>query len=218
MSLNACKVVVLISGNGSNLQALIDASATSNFEITAVISNKVNAYGLQRAQAAAIAHHVVDHLSFQSREAFDQAVQEIIEQYKPQLVVLAGFMRILSPQFVNHFSGRLVNIHPSLLPKYTGMNTHQRAIDAGDIEHGASVHFVTEELDGGPVIARARVPILPEDTADTLRSRVAEVEHLLYPAVANAIASGRITMANGQACLDGIAIPLTGLQLEALPQ
>ncbi len=218
MSADPCKVVVLISGNGSNLQALIEASANSNFTIIAVISNKADALGLQRAQAAAIASHVVDHTRFSNREAFDVAVQEIIDQYRPRLVILAGFMRILSAGFVNHFSGRLINIHPSLLPKYTGMNTHQRALDAQDTEHGASVHFVTEELDGGPVIARAVVAIKPGDDADSLRRRVAAAEHRLYPAVVQAIASGRVAMVNGQANLDGQPLPQTGVGLESLPQ
>ncbi|MFT4861307.1 MAG: phosphoribosylglycinamide formyltransferase-1 [Pseudohongiellaceae bacterium] len=218
MSTDACKVVVLISGNGSNLQALIDASAKSNFTVSAVISNKAEALGLQRAQAAAITSHVVDHTSYSSREAFDTAVQEIVDQYRPGLVILAGFMRILSAGFVNHFSGRLINIHPSLLPKYTGMNTHQRALDANDTEHGASVHFVTEELDGGPVIAREVIAIKSDDDADSLRRRVAEAEHRLYPAVVQAIASGRVAMANGQANLDGKPLPQSGLGLESLPQ
>jgi phosphoribosylglycinamide formyltransferase-1 len=218
MSAVPCKVVVLISGNGSNLQALIDASAESNFEVVAVISNKAGAFGLQRAEAATIAHCVIDHTNYDSREAFDSAMQQVIEQHHPQLVILAGFMRILSAQFVSYFSGRLINIHPSLLPKYMGINTHQRALEAGDDKHGASVHFVTEELDGGPIIARAVVPIKPDDDVETLRRRVAQVEHQLYPAVVKTLASGRIKMTNGQASFDGTPLQETGLDLESLPQ
>jgi phosphoribosylglycinamide formyltransferase 1 len=216
MNANPCKVVVLISGNGSNLQALIDASKQAQFKVTAVISNKADAFGLQRAQAAAIPNQVIDHTQFDSRESFDSALLEAIEKYQPQLVVLAGFMRILSEQFVCHFSGRLINIHPSLLPKYPGMNTHQRALDGGDAIHGASVHFVTEELDGGPVIAHTIVPIRPGDDAQTLRSRVANEEHSLYPAVVHLIASGRVVLKKGQAVLDGTALQPGGLNLDSL--
>lgn len=216
MSANPCRVVVLISGNGSNLQALLDASTVSPYQITAVISNKANAFGLQRAQAAAIPSHIIDHTLFSSRESFDSALLEAIEQYQPQLVVLAGFMRILSGQFVRHFSGRLINIHPSLLPKYPGMNTHQRALDAGDEDHGASVHFVTEELDGGPVIAYALVPIRANDDAELLRARVAAQEHKLYPAVVNLIATGRALLHEGQAVVDGAVVGSGGLNLESM--
>ncbi len=216
MSANPYPVVVLISGNGSNLQALIDASQQSPFQITAVISNKADAYGLQRAKAAAIPSHVIDHTLFNSRESFDSALAEAIEQYQPKLVVLAGFMRILSEQFVNHFTGRLINIHPSLLPKYPGMNTHQRALDEGDVIHGASVHFVTEELDGGPVIAHAAVPIEPNDDVETLRRRVASEEHKLYPAVVHLIATGRAALHEGHAAVDGTVLNAGGLDLASL--
>lgn len=216
MNTKPCKVVVLISGNGSNLQALIDASAEGNFQVAAVISNKANAFGLQRAAAASITSHVIEHTQYDSREAFDLALQEAIEKHQPQLIILAGFMRILSAQFVKHFSGRLINIHPSLLPKYTGMNTHQRALDAGDSEHGASVHFVTEELDGGPVIARATVAIKDNDDADTLQQRVAQVEHQLYPAVVRTFAAGRVRFNNGLAIFDGMPIPAVGLDVNTL--
>ncbi len=216
MSIENFRVVVLISGNGSNLQALIDASADATFSISAVISNSAKAYGIQRASAAGIAHHVIEHTAFESREVFDRSLLAEIERYRPDLVVLAGFMRILSAEFVKHFSGRLINIHPSLLPKYTGMNTHQRVIDAGDKEHGASVHFVTEELDGGPVIASASIDVDVEDDADTLKQRIAVIEHQLYPAVVKAIASGRVKMVAGRATLDGTSLPLSGVNMSVL--
>lgn len=196
-------VVVLISGSGSNLQALMDASAGSAYRIVGVISNKADARGLQRAADAGIATAVVDHLAFDSRETFDAALIEHIDAFSPGLIVLAGFMRILTPGFVRHYTGRLLNIHPSLLPKYQGLNTHQRAIDAGDAEHGASVHFVTEELDGGPVVAQARVPIEDTDQAKTLAARVLSVEHTLYPAVVDWFARGRLTWRADTPMLDG---------------
>ena len=150
-----CDVVVLLSGTGSNLQALIDSTRTgdSPVRIRAVISNRADAYGLQRAREAGIDTRVLDHKAFDGREAFDAALMEQIDTFNPQLVVLAGFMRILSAGFVRHYQGRLFNIHPSLLPKYKGLHTHQRALEAGDTEHGCSVHFVTEELDGGPPVS-----------------------------------------------------------------
>ncbi len=194
-------VVVLISGSGSNLQALIDAA--SAYRIVAVISNKADAYGLRRADDAGIPTAVVDHRAFADREAFDSALMEQIDGFSPGLVVLAGFMRILTPGFVRHYAGRLLNIHPSLLPKYQGLHTHQRAIDAGDTEHGASVHFVTEELDGGPVVAQGRVPIQADDSPAELAARVLEIEHQLYPAVVTWYATGRLCWRSGQPVLDG---------------
>ena len=160
------RIVVLISGGGTNLQALIDACNTENYpgEIVGVISNKLDAYGLQRASDANIPQQALNHKSFDTRELYDQALVKAIDVYQPDLVVLAGFMRILTPEFVQYFQGRLVNIHPSLLPKYQGLHTHQRAIDAGDSELGVSVHFVTEELDGGPVILQAKVPVFDGDS------------------------------------------------------
>ncbi|WP_353233254.1 phosphoribosylglycinamide formyltransferase, partial [Pseudomonas helleri] len=158
---DTCDVVVLLSGTGSNLQALIDSCAIkdSPARIRAVISNRADAYGLQRAKDAGIDTRVLDHTAFEGREAFDAALIEVIDTFNPQLVVLAGFMRILSAGFVRHYQGRLLNIHPSLLPKYKGLHTHQRALQAGDSEHGCSVHFVTEELDGGPLVVQAVVPV-----------------------------------------------------------
>ncbi len=176
-------LVVLISGGGSNLQAIIDAAAHDELpvEIRAVISNKADAYGLERARQAGIETVVIDHTRFDSREAFDAELSRTIDGYKPQLVVLAGFMRILSDGFVHHYEGRMLNIHPSLLPRYKGTNTHARAIEAGDSEAGCSVHLVTAELDSGEVLLQARVPILEGDTAETLAARVLEQEHVIYP-------------------------------------
>lgn len=203
------RLVVLISGSGSNLQAFIDRVADGSLPATiaAVISNKADAFGLERARRAGIATAVIDHRQFASREDFDHALATCIDAHRPDLVVLAGFMRILTPAFVQHYAGRLINIHPSLLPKFTGMDTHARAIAAGETEHGCSVHFVTEELDGGPVVAQARVPVLADDTPDTLRARVQQAEHRLYPEVAGWLATGRLVLAADGPRLDGQAAP-----------
>ena len=178
-------IVVLISGNGSNLQAIIDAinNASLNAKIQAVISNQPDAYGLQRAQQAGITTEVLQHEDFPDRDSYDLALQTIVDQFQPKLVVLAGFMRILTKAFVSHYEGKLLNIHPSLLPKYRGLNTHQRALEADEKEHGATVHFVTHELDGGPAILQARVRVNPEDSAETLAKRVLEQEHKIYPKI-----------------------------------
>ncbi len=215
MEATHCRVVVLISGTGSNLQALIDASVHSNFKISAVISNNPDAKGLDKAARDNIETVVVNHRDFDEREEFDLALRKLIDSYDPDLVILAGFMRILGSSFVKHFLGRIVNIHPSLLPKYPGINTHQRALDAGDKEHGVSVHFVTEELDGGPVIAQDRVPVLSDDTADDLAARVLDKEHLLYPKVVSWYAAGRLRLENNAALLDDEALPPGGVQVHA---
>ena len=177
------RLVVLISGNGSNLQAIIDDIANNNLpaQVVAVISNKADAYGLERAKQAGIEQRVLSHKNYDSREQFDIALKDLIDSFQPDLVILAGFMRILSNEFVEHYLNKMMNIHPSLLPKYKGLNTHQRAIDAGDKEHGCSVHFVTPELDDGPVILQAKVAIKENDTAETLAARVHEQEHIIYP-------------------------------------
>ena len=172
-------IVVLISGNGSNLQALIDAK----LPIAAVISNTPDAFGLQRATQAAIPTHCIDHRDFQDRESFDQALGHCIDQYAPQWIVLAGFMRLLSAAFVSRYTNQIINIHPSLLPKYPGLNTHQRALDAGDVLHGITIHIVTEALDAGPTLAQEALCIAPDDTAETLQRRIQRLEHLLYPKV-----------------------------------
>lgn len=199
------RLVVLISGSGSNLQAFIDriAEGTLPAVIAAVISNKSDAFGLERARRAGITTEVIDHRVFPDRESFDRALAARIDTYAPDAVILAGFMRILTAGFVNHFAGRLLNIHPSLLPKFTGVDTHARALAAGESEHGASVHFVTEELDGGPVVAQARVPVLPGDTVESLRERVHEAEHRLYPEVVGWLATGRVRVTADGVELDG---------------
>ena len=207
-----CNVVVLISGSGSNLQALIDSIAHDGnpARISAVISNRADAYGLVRAQQAGITREVLDHKQFADREAFDAALVEAIDRHQPDLVVLAGFMRILTPAFVTHYSGRLLNIHPSLLPKYKGLHTHQRALDAGDTEHGCSVHFVSEELDGGPLVVQAVVPVQSDDSPSSLAQRVHEQEHVIYPLAVRWFAEGRLQLATQGAMLDEQLLPSTG--------
>ncbi|OWQ42595.1 phosphoribosylglycinamide formyltransferase [Pseudomonas lactis] len=207
-----CDVVVLLSGTGSNLQALIDSTRTgdSPVRIAAVISNRSDAYGLQRARDAGIDTRSLDHKVFDGREAFDSALIELIDAFNPKLVVLAGFMRILSADFVRHYEGRLLNIHPSLLPKYKGMHTHQRALDAGDSEHGCSVHFVTEELDGGPLVVQAVVPVESGDSAQTLAQRVHTQEHRIYPLAVRWFAEGRLILGDQGALLDGQLLAASG--------
>lgn len=212
MTTGQCAIVVLISGNGSNLQALIDARAAGGFVISAVISNKADAYGLQRAALAGIPTRVLDHKQFPDRETFDRQLAQEIDAFSPQLVVLAGFMRILSAPFVQHFSGRMLNIHPSLLPDYRGTHTHERVLEAGEPQHGVSVHFVTEELDGGPVVLQAVVPVLADDTRDTLAARVARQEHLIYPKAVSWYAAGRLRMKDNAAWLDGQSLGSTGVR------
>ena len=177
------RLVILISGRGSNMQSIIRAidAGELNAEIVAVISNRPDAAGLQTAAAAGIDTQLINHRDFDSREAFDIELARTIDQSQPDFVILAGFMRILTADFVKHFVGKLINIHPSLLPKFKGLHTHQRAIEAGEQEHGASVHFVTAELDDGPVILQAKVPVLADDTPESLAARVLVEEHKLYP-------------------------------------
>ncbi|WP_281211503.1 phosphoribosylglycinamide formyltransferase [Pseudomonas fulva] len=207
-----CNVVVLLSGSGSNLQALIDSSAIpdSAVRIGAVISNRADAYGLQRAAAAGIETAVLDHTEFEGREAFDAALVACIDGFAPDLVVLAGFMRILSGGFVRHYQGRLLNIHPSLLPRYKGLHTHRRALEAGDAEHGCSVHFVTEELDGGPLVVQAVVPMAPDDTVQSLAQRVHAQEHVIYPMAVHWFANGRLRLGEQGALLDGQPLSASG--------
>lgn len=205
-------VVVLISGNGTNLQAIIDAckSSIKGGKVTAVFSNKATAYGLERAEKAGAQPVFIDPKSFDTRDAYDQELMRQMDEFNPDLVVLAGFMRILSSDFVRHYMGRMINIHPSLLPKYPGLNTYQRAILAGDEEHGTSVHFVTEQLDGGPVILQAKVPIFDEDTIEILTERVQAQEHRIYPLVVQWFVEGRLEMKEGKAFLDGKALGMHG--------
>lgn len=201
---NPLRVVVLISGSGSNLQALIDGQKRGELpiEIVAVISNRAAVRGLMRAEQAGIPAVVLDHTRYESREAFDEALQAQIDEFRPGLVVLAGFMRILTPGFARHYEGKMLNIHPSLLPKYQGLHTHQRALEAGETEHGVTVHFVTPELDGGPPVIQARVPVLENDDADTLAARVQQQEHVIYPMAVEWFARGRLQMKSGKALLD----------------
>ncbi|TBU90005.1 phosphoribosylglycinamide formyltransferase [Phytopseudomonas dryadis] len=208
----ACNVVALISGAGSNLQALIDSAGAADnpARIAAVISNRADAYGLERAKNADIDTRVLEHGDFADREAFDKALIEAIDAFEPHLVVLAGFMRILSPAFVRHYSGRLLNIHPSLLPRHKGLHTHRRALEAGDREHGCSVHFVTEELDGGPLVVQAVIPVQLQDSAASLAQRVHVQEHLIYPLAVRWFAEGRLRLDASGASLDGNPLPATG--------
>jgi phosphoribosylglycinamide formyltransferase-1 len=210
---NRARLAVLISGRGSNLQAFIDACVNGALtaDIIVVISNNPAAPGLQLAARAGIPTRCIDHRDFPTREAFDAALAAAVEQRGADLVILAGFMRILTPVFIQPFSGRLLNVHPSLLPRYPGLHTHQRALDAGDREAGVTVHFVTLELDGGPPIIQARVPILPGDTAQALADRVVVQEHLIYPLAAQWLISGRLQLTDQGACLDGEPIPASGI-------
>ena len=198
------KAVILISGNGSNLQSIIDHADKIDLQISAVISNRDNAFGLQRAQLANINTYFVDSKIFNSRDDFDNELISIIDKLDVELIILAGYMRILSPLFINHFSGKILNIHPSLLPKYPGLNTHQRAIDAGDKEHGATVHFVTEKLDEGPIISQETVQVDTTDTEKSLAEKVLEREHILYPKVIHWYTQRRLKLKNEvTATLDG---------------
>ena len=196
-------VVVLLSGHGSNFAALAAEAARRDYQIRGVVSDRPAAPGLERARALGLPAEAVPFAGFPDRDAHDAALAARIDALAPGLVVLAGYMRILSPRFVARYAGRLLNIHPSLLPKYPGLHTHRRALEAGDAEHGATVHFVTDQLDGGPPVAQARVPVLPGDTAETLSARVQAVEHRLYPAVVGWFARGRLACRDGAAWLDG---------------
>lgn len=208
-------LVVLLSGSGSNLQALMDAIAEGRLtaSITAVISNQAHAYGLERATSAGIPTQVLNHRDFASREDYDHALLTTVQQHTPDLVILAGFMRILSPVFVAPLYGKLLNIHPSLLPKYPGLHTHQRAIEAGDTEAGATVHFVSTELDAGPGIVQASVPVLPGDDAATLAQRVLAREHEIYPLAVRWFCEGRLRCDRQHAWLDDQPLPANGTKI-----
>ncbi|MCH5362294.1 phosphoribosylglycinamide formyltransferase [Escherichia fergusonii] len=205
-------IVVLISGNGSNLQAIIDACKVNKIKgtVRAVFSNKADAFGLERAREAGIPTHVLSANDFANRDAFDNQLIAEIDNYTPDVVVLAGFMRILSPAFVEHYAEKLLNIHPSLLPKYPGLHTHRQALENGDKEHGTSVHFVTDELDGGPVILQARVPVFAGDTEDDVTARVQTQEHAIYPLVISWFVDGRLKIRDNAAWLDGKRLPPQG--------
>lgn len=211
------RVVVLISGSGSNLQALIDGVQAGDLpiELAAVISNRPGVLGLERAEKAGIPAQLLDHKGFADREAFDRALMETIDAYQPDLVVLAGFMRILTAEFTSHYLGRMLNIHPSLLPKYQGLHTHQRALDAGELQHGVTVHFVTAELDGGPAAIQAAVPVLPGDDAGSLAKRVQQQEHVIYPLAVKWFAEGKLRMKNGKTYLNGELLADSGYQIFA---
>ena len=209
----AKRLVILVSGGGSNLQSLIDgcASGEINATVSAVISNNPDAGGLERAANAGIPNLAIDHTAFDSREAFDQALSELIDSFSPDLVILAGFMRILTAQFVDHYLGRMMNIHPSLLPAYPGLHTHRRAIEAGDKMAGATVHFVTPELDGGPSIIQAQVEIEPDDNEASLAKRVLSFEHKIYPQAVKWFCDNRLIMHNNHVLLDNKAISESGI-------
>ena len=205
MSSNRCKTAILISGSGSNLQSFIDRATSGDIDLdlAVVFSNNPDAYGLVRAKNAGIATACIEHGQFADREDFDRAVASRLDEWHPQILVLAGFMRILSPWIVDHYAGRILNIHPALLPAYPGLDTHQRVLDAGETWHGSTVHFVTEELDGGPRILQGKLRVDPNETADELCARVQSVEHKIYPEAANWFGQGRLEFRNGQAWLDG---------------
>lgn len=225
MSAALAPVVILISGRGSNLQAILDETRTGKLpiEIRAVISNNPAAEGLQHAHAAGVKTEIIDHRDYAERSQFDAMLMRAIDRYAPRLVVLAGFMRILGKDFIHHYAGRLLNIHPSLLPAFKGINTHARALAAGASQHGASVHFVTNDLDGGPVIVQASVPVHAGDNADTLAARVLREEHRILPLAIRWFMEKRLTIRNGHVLLDGETRPEQGLvaaignQAEASP-
>ncbi|NJD85349.1 phosphoribosylglycinamide formyltransferase [Candidatus Erwinia dacicola] len=210
------RIVVLVSGNGSNLQAILDACQQGriNGSVAAVFSNKAEAFGLKRARAAEVPAHALAAAQFADRAAFDHQLMLEIDAYAPDLVVLAGCMRILSAEFVQRYAGRMLNIHPSLLPKYPGLHTHRQAIENGDEEHGTSVHFVTEELDGGPVILQAKVPVFSDDSEEDVTARVQHQEHAIYPLVVSWFVDDRLTMRQGAAWLDGQQLPVEGHAFE----
>lgn len=210
--MSLARILVLISGSGSNLQSIMDQAAAGKIagEVVGVISNRSEAYGLERAASAAIPTKVLDHDLFTCREDYDESLAGLIDSFEPDVIVLAGFMRILTDAFVRKYAGKMLNIHPSLLPKYTGLKTHKRALEAGEKEHGCSVHFVTEELDGGPVILQAKVPIFEEDTEQELQARVLQQEHQIYPLSVHWLATGRLQLVDGKAQLDGVQLPEQG--------
>jgi len=206
------RLVVLVSGQGSNLQAILDACRQERIHgsVAAVFSNKAEAYGLTRAREAGVPAHALAAEQFADRAAFDRQLMLEIDAYAPDLVILAGYMRILSADFVARYAGKMLNIHPSLLPKYPGLHTHRQALENGDEEHGTSVHFVTEELDGGPVILQAKVPVFAGDTEDDVTARVQHQEHAIYPLVVGWFVDGRLKMQDGAAWLDGERLPPEG--------
>ena len=206
------RIVVLLSGRGSNFQSLLNASLTGELagNIDLVISNRPQAGGLTIANSANIDTALIDHQAYATRDAFDADLAGVINRVSPDLIVLAGFMRILTQGFVSQFAGRLLNIHPSLLPLYPGLNTHQRALDNGDTHAGATVHYVTGELDGGPSVIQARVPIESGDTKEQLAARILQVEHRIYPQAVNWHLTGRLALQDGVLYKDSVPLPATG--------
>ena len=198
------KAVILISGNGSNLQSIIDNADRIDLQISCVISNNKSAFGLKRAESSKIQTAIIEPELYNSKEAFDKELISIIEQYGVELIILAGYMRVLTPKFVSHYFGKILNIHPSLLPKFSGLNTHQRAIDASEKVHGVSVHFVTKKLDDGPIISQESVNIEAKDTAKTLSDKVLKKEHTIFPKVIHWYTQRRLKLIdNFTATLDG---------------
>jgi phosphoribosylglycinamide formyltransferase-1 len=196
---------VLISGGGSNLQSLIDSTTgdDSELRISVVVSNRADAFGLERARKAGIDAVCVPHQDYAERAEYDAALVQALRPYQPEYVLLAGFMRILTPVFIESFAGQILNIHPSLLPQYPGLDTHQRALDAGDERHGCTVHFVNAELDSGPPIIQGMIAVRPDDSAESLAARVLAVEHQIYPQAVSLLASGRLKQRDDKAWLDG---------------
>ena len=211
------RIVILISGSGSNMTAIADeiSRGSMDAEVSAVICNVPEAAGIQKARDRDLETQVIDHRNFTSREEFDLNLMRAIDDYSPDLIVLAGFIRILTPDFVRRYEGRMLNIHPSLLPAYQGLHTHQRALDAGDQKHGVTVHFVTEILDDGPNVIQAVVPVLDGDDATSLQKRVQLQEHIIYPIAVKWFVEGRLTMVGNTALMDGQPLPVTGVQLES---
>lgn len=216
MDSDKLRVVVLISGRGSNLQAIIDQTLSGELpiQICSVISNQPDAQGLERASKAGIHTGLVDHNQFSDRDAFESALTSELDQHRPQLVVLAGFMRVLSAAFVRHYQGRMINIHPSLLPAFPGLRTHERALEAGVDRHGASVHFVTPEVDAGPIIIQASVPVETNDTPNSLAARILEQEHRIYPLAVRWFAQNRLSVENNHVLLDGVRKKEQGLSVD----
>jgi phosphoribosylglycinamide formyltransferase-1 len=198
-------IAILISGRGSNMRVIAERAAAGSLpvDVRVVVSDQPAAEGLQTAAALNIATRVLVPREFADRPSYDRALVQLLEQYQPQLIVLAGFMRILTPHFIGAFANRILNVHPSLLPQYRGLHTHRRALEAGEKLHGVSVHFVTEELDGGPVVLQAEVPVLAEDSEKTLSARVQQAEHRIYPQAIDWFARGRLLLSDGRAWLDG---------------
>ena len=202
-----CKTAILISGSGTNLQAFIDRVATGalDVELSVVLSNRADAFGLERARKSGLPTAGIAHGQFSDRASFDHAMAEKLDEWQPDLLVLAGFMRILGAGFVERYAGKILNIHPALLPAYPGLNTHQRVLDAGDRWHGSTVHFVTEELDGGPRILQGRLPVLAGESAAELEKRVQTIEHQIYPEAAGWVGEGRVEYRDGKTWIDGVS-------------